>query len=40
MGLADEALLQSGEVVPVNTQVLSGRFRSRMPMGLQVVDFG
>ena len=39
-GLADEALLQSGEVVPVNTQVLSGRYRSRMPMGLQVVDFG
>ena len=38
--VTDEALLQSGEVVPVNTQVLSGRFRSRMPVGLQVVDFG
>ena len=39
-GLADEALLQSGEVVPINTQVLRGKFRSAMPMGLQVVDFG
>ena len=39
-GLADETLLQSGEVVPINTQVLSGKFRSAMPMGLQVVDFG
>lgn len=38
--VTDEALLQSGEIVPVNTQVLSGRLRSRMPMGLQVVDFG
>jgi len=38
--VTDEALLQSGEVVPVDTQVLAGRFRSRMPMGLQVVDFG
>ena len=38
--VTDEALLQSGEIVPVNTQVLRGRFRSVMPMGLQVVDFG
>jgi hypothetical protein len=39
-GLADETLLESGDVVPINTQVLSGTFRSRMPMGFQVVDFG
>ena len=39
-GLADEALLQSGQVVPIDRQRLAGRFRARMPLGLQVVDFG
>jgi len=38
--VTDEALLVSGAVTPIDTQVLSGRFRSSMPMGLQVVDFG
>ena len=38
--VTDESLLQSGEVVPVDAQALSGPFRKQMPMGLQVVDFG
>jgi murein DD-endopeptidase MepM/ murein hydrolase activator NlpD len=38
--VTDEALLASGAVTPIDTQVLSGRFRSSMPMGLQVVDLG
>jgi hypothetical protein len=38
--VTDESLLQSGEVVPIDTQVLDGKCRSRMPVGLQVVDFG
>jgi murein DD-endopeptidase MepM/ murein hydrolase activator NlpD len=37
--VTDESLLQSGEVVPVDSKVLDGRFRAQMPMGLQVVDF-
>ena len=38
--ITDESVLQSGEVVPVDAQALSGPFRKQMPMGLQVVDFG
>ncbi|HEY8582841.1 MAG TPA: M23 family metallopeptidase [Capillimicrobium sp.] len=38
--VSDESLLQSGEVVPIDANVLDGTFRERMPMGLQVVDFG
>jgi len=38
--VTDEQLLQTGAVVPIDPAVLDGRFRSRMPMGLQVVDFG
>lgn len=38
--VTDEALLASGAVTPIDSQVLSGRFRTSMPMGLQVVDFG
>ena len=38
--VTDESLLQSGEVVPVDAQAMSGRIRSAMPMGLQVVRFG
>jgi len=38
--ISDESLLQSGEVVPVDTRVLSGHLRSAMPMGLQMVRFG
>jgi hypothetical protein len=38
--VTDEAALQSDEVVPIDRQVLDGSFRLRMPMGLQVADFG
>jgi len=38
--ISDASLLQSGEVVPVDTGVLSGHLRSAMPMGLQMVRFG
>ena len=38
--VTDEEALASGAVVPIDSGDLVGRFRDRMPMGLQVVDFG
>lgn len=37
--VTDEALLQSGDVVPIDPDDLAGTFRKAMPMGLQVNDF-
>jgi hypothetical protein len=38
--VTDEQLLVSGEVTPIDRQALAGKFRLRMPMNLQAVDFG
>jgi hypothetical protein len=38
--VADEALLQSGDVVPVDPSRYAGPRRNALPMNLQVVDFG
>ena len=38
--VSDESLLQTGAVVPIDRNLLDGRFRSAMPMGMQVVRFG
>lgn len=38
--VTDEAALVSGEVTPIDRDSLAGEFRDRMPLGLQVVDFG
>ncbi len=38
--VSDEEALVSGAVTPIGRGVLAGAFRDRMPMGLQVVDFG
>ena len=38
--VTDEAALVSGQVVPIDSKVLAGDFRHRMPLGNQVIDFG
>lgn len=38
--VTDEQALVSGDVVPIDRQVVDGSFRRRIPMSLQVVDFG
>lgn len=38
--VSDEEELVSGEVTPIDRSVLAGDFRDRMPLGIQVVDFG
>jgi hypothetical protein len=38
--MTDEQALVSGEVAPIDPNTLAGHFRSRMPLGNQVVDFG
>jgi hypothetical protein len=37
--IRDERALVDGEVVPIDSDVLAGEFRDRMPMGNQVIDF-
>ena len=38
--MTDEQALLSGQVAPIDTNTLAGRFRNRMPLGNQVIDFG
>ena len=38
--ITDEAALLGGQVTPIDDKVLAGKFRARMPLGNQVVDFG
>jgi Peptidase family M23 len=38
--ITDEQALVSGEIAPIDSEVLAGRFRNRMPLGNQVIDFG
>jgi hypothetical protein len=38
--MTNEEALVSGEVAPIDSNVLAGEFHNRMPLANQVIDFG